>query len=242
MTMEAKPLLTNLSKYLREQGYDLINGPLRNYRLLQLWLKKPGNPAELYYNTLSHAFASDQLLNSQTNSALKVSSRYKNEYKFNMGMSVLEVLLDSFGLNQLALESVFSSGNRVSIAYEGSETIEVPLAHIENYMHTADYLHPNPSLFTHANRDQILLISGMMLAKNLVITIDTDFEISPEFIVEVDKKTQGKLNAFKKSERSIKMISEGKSLFPVAVKAHRLHFDKGHFIKTNLVTDSRAFF
>ncbi len=242
MKMEAKPLLTNLSKHLREQGYDLINGPLRNYKLLQLWLKKPGNPAELYYHTLSHAFSSEQVLTSQINSALKVSARYKNEYQFNMGMSVLDVLLHSFGLNLMELQSVFSSGEKVSIAYEGSETQEVPLAHIENYMHTADYLHPNPSLFSHANRDQILLISGMLLAKNLVITIDTDFEISPEFIVEVDKKTKGALNAFKKSEKSIKMVSEGKSLFPVAVKAHRLHFDKGHFIKTNLVTDNRAFF
>jgi hypothetical protein len=39
----------NLTKTLRHQGYDLIDGPLRNHKLLQLWLKRPYNEIQLYY-------------------------------------------------------------------------------------------------------------------------------------------------------------------------------------------------
>ncbi|MFT5021830.1 MAG: hypothetical protein ACI834_000501, partial [Colwellia sp.] len=226
--MELRPLQSNLSKNLRDQGYDLINGPVRNYKILQLWLKKAGNPAELYYDSLAHAFVSDVVIDIQSNSALKVTSRSKNEYKFNMGMSLLEPLLSTFGLNNLELETLITSGTKISMAYEGSESKEVSIGNVEDYMHTADYLHPNPSLFYHANKDRVMLISGVLLAKNLVITIDTDFLVSPELISKIDKKTNGKLNTFKKNDRSLKMVSEGHVLFPIAVKANRLHFDKGH--------------
>jgi hypothetical protein len=195
--MELRPLQSNLSKNLRDQGYDLINGPVRNYKILQLWLKKAGNPAELYYDSLAHAFVSDVVIDIQSNSALKVTSRSKNEYKFNMGMSLLEPLLSTFGLNNLELETLITSGTKISMAYEGSESKEVSIGNLEDYMHTADYLHPNPSLFYHANKDRVMLISGVLLAKNLVITIDTDFLVSPELISKIDKKANGKLNTFK---------------------------------------------
>ncbi|MFT6722885.1 MAG: hypothetical protein ACJA1V_000949, partial [Flavobacteriaceae bacterium] len=125
--MELRPLQSNLSKNLRDQGYDLINGPVRNYKILQLWLKKAGNPAELYYDSLAHAFVSDVVIDIQSNSALKVTSRSKNEYKFNMGMSLLEPLLSTFGLNNLELETLITSGTKISMAYEGSESKEVSI-------------------------------------------------------------------------------------------------------------------
>lgn len=240
--MSTIKLQSNLSRNLRDQGYDLINGPLRNYKTLQLWLKKPGNPLELYYACLQHAFAADIPLEIGVNEALRVSSRYKNEYNFNIGMSLLNPLLASFGLNNLELETLITSGKSISIAYEGSSSKEIPMGTVEQYLHEADYLHPNPSLFKNANKDHIILISGVLLAKNLIISIETDFEVKPILLAALDKKTDGKLNAFKKSDRVLKMVSEGKNLFPIAVKANRLHFDKGHFIKSNLVTDNRSFF
>ena len=240
--MQTKLSQAKLSKHLREQGYDLIEGPIRNYKLLQLWLKKAGNPAELYYRSVQHAFTSETLLEPTLNASLKVTHRQKNEYKFNMGMSVLDPVLTALGLNNIELESLIKTGKSVSIAYENSETTEVSLGLIEQYLHTADYLHPNPSLFKHANRDQIMIISGVLMAKNLVVNIETDFDVSPSLIASLDQKTAGKLNTFKKNNRALKMVSEGNRLFPIAVKAHRLHFDKGHFVKSNLVTDSRAFF
>ena len=45
----------NLTRLLRKQGYDLIQGPVRNHGLLQLWLKRPLDEADLYYTHIDHA-------------------------------------------------------------------------------------------------------------------------------------------------------------------------------------------
>lgn len=240
--MNEKILQSNLSKNLRDHGYDLIGGPIRSYKLMQLWLKVPANPIELYYAHLSHAFTAKHPLEVHENKALKVSSRYKNEYKFNVGISLLEPLLSAFGLNNLSLETLISAGKSISISYEGSSSEELVMGSLTRYLHGADYLHPNPSLFAHSNKDQLILISGLLWARNLVITIETEKAVSPSLILKLDKKADGKLNTFKKSDTSLKLVSEGKMPFPIAVKANRLHFDKGHFKGSNLVTDSRSLF
>jgi hypothetical protein len=78
-------LQSNLSKNLREHGYDLLGGPIRSYKLLQLWLKVPANPIELYYAHINHAFESKKALEVSENSALKVSSRYKMSIDLMLG-------------------------------------------------------------------------------------------------------------------------------------------------------------
>ena len=52
----------SLKRFLRDQGYDQIDGPVRNHRLLQLWLKKGLNKIELYYSNITHAMKSDVVL------------------------------------------------------------------------------------------------------------------------------------------------------------------------------------
>jgi hypothetical protein len=49
MSRKIKSKNMKLSKFLSEQGYDLIEGPIRNHKPLQLWLKQTFNEAELYY-------------------------------------------------------------------------------------------------------------------------------------------------------------------------------------------------
>lgn len=50
----------------------------------------------------------------------------------------------------------------------------------------------------------------------------------------------GKLDFSMNSESKLKMISKGDSYFPVAVKANRIDFDRGHFDTTTLVTDKQC--
>ena len=70
----------NLTKTLRNQGYDLIEGPVRNHKLLQIWIKRPLNEVQLYYDHLSHAFSSDVVLTEVENTALNVDATTKDEY------------------------------------------------------------------------------------------------------------------------------------------------------------------
>lgn len=232
----------NLTKTLRKQGYDLISGPIRNHQLLQLWLKTPFNDVELYYAHLDHAFTSTVALKSIENPSLQIDATIKDTYGFNIGMSLLQELLNSLGLGAFELSLEVASGKKISISYKGAVTREVPIGELENYFSNADFKHPNKALLRNANRDQLLLITGVLFAKNLVVDIETDVAIDPDLIVKLTDLVAGELNFSKQGSHSLQMVSSGKSFFPIAVKASRVYFDKGHFEKTHLISDNRLFF
>lgn len=232
----------NLTKTLRNQGYDLIEGPVRNHKLLQLWLKKPANDVQLYYSHISHAFVSDAALNEIENTAFNVTSSTKDEYNFNIGVSLLEEILNSIGLGSFEISTKIKSGKKVSISYDNSITKEIPVGEIQNYLATSDFKHPNKTLLQNANKRNILVISGTLLAKNLVVEIETDFSIEADLVASLNEAADAKLDFSMKSENQLKMVSVGSNYFPVAVKADRIDFDMGHFNNTNLVTDNRRFF
>jgi hypothetical protein len=78
----------SLKKYLRQQGYDLIDGPVRNHKPLQLWLKKIFDEVDFYYASIDHAFQSDVLLTEVVNDSLSVNSTKKDDYSFNIGITL----------------------------------------------------------------------------------------------------------------------------------------------------------
>lgn len=232
----------NLTKTLRNQGYDLIEGPVRNHKLLQLWLKKPFNDVQLYYSHINHAFTSDAEMNEIENTALNITSSTKDEYNFNIGVSLLEEILNSIGLGSFEISAKISSGKKVSISYDNSITKEVPIGEIQDYLATSDFKHPNRTLLQNANKRNILVISGTLLAKNLVVEIETDFSLEADLVTSLNESADGKLDFSMNGEGKLKMVSIGTNYFPVAVKADRIDFDMGHFNNTNLVTDNRRFF
>ena len=232
----------NLTKTLRKQGYDLIAGPVRNHQLLQMWLKTPFNHVELYYTHLEHAFTSAVILEPIENPALHIDATTKDTYGFNIGMSLLQELLNSMGLGALELSSELVSGKKISISYEEAVTREIPIGELQNYLSNADFKHPNRALLRNANRDQILLITGVLFAKSLVVSFETDIVIDSAFVKKLTGLVAGELNFSKKDSHTLQMVSTGNFFSPVAVKASRIYFDKGHFDKTDLITDNRMFF
>lgn len=232
----------SLKKYLREQGYDLIDGPVRNHKPLQLWLKKIFDEIELYYSNIDHAFISSVQLNEVTNDALSVNSTKKDDYGFNIGITLLEDILKSLGLGNFELSTKIKSGKKVTISYDNSLTKEYPTGEIENYLSNADFRHNNPALLKNANRNNIIVISGIVFAKNLVVEIETNFDLSAELIASLNSIAEGKLDFTINSQFKLKMVSSGTGYFPIAVKANRIDFDKSSFKKLILVTDNRNFF
>ncbi|MCT4637625.1 MAG: hypothetical protein N4A72_07940 [Bacteroidales bacterium] len=232
----------NLTKTLKENGYDLIESPVRNQKLLQLWLKTPFNRAELYYSNISEAFNSKIELTPIENPALNVNSTTTDNYAFNIGLSVLEDILSSLGIGDINISSDIKSGKNVSISYDNTITKEVPIGLIQNYLFDSDFNHPNRLLLKNANRNNILVVSGVLMAKTINVDIQTNLDINPDIIVKLNKAANGKLNFDKSSNNNIKMTSNSENYFPIAVKADRLDFDKGHFNDSELITDNRSLF
>jgi hypothetical protein len=218
-----------LTNFLSEQGYDIIEGPVRNHKPLQLWLKKPFDEAQLYYASIEHAFTSNVVLTEIENPALSINSTQKDDYGFNIGITLLQEILKTLGLGTFEIANTIKSGKTVTISYDNSVTKEYTIGNIEDYLFSADFLHPNPSLLKNANRNYILIVTGTVFAKNLIVDIETDI-------------ASGKLDFTIGNQNKLRMVSNAEIHFPIAVKASRIDFDRSRFQKLILVTDTNNIF
>ncbi len=231
-----------LTNFLSNQGYDLIEGPIRNQKTLQLWLKKSFSEAELYYANINHAFKSEVVLTEIENPALSINSNHKNDYEFNIGITLLEEILASLGLGAFELSSKITSGKSVTISYDNSITKEYAIGNLEEYLFSADFIHANPSLLKNANQNNIILITGVVFAKSLVVDIETDFSLNANLITTLNQIADGKLDFSTKNNNKLKMVSSENNYFPIAIKASRIDFDRSTFKKLSLISDSRNLF
>ena len=232
----------SLKRTLRKAGYDLIDGPVRNHKLLQMWLKDPGNPPTLYYRDIDHALTSPIELTVVEDPALNVDYKQKETFKFNIGITVLDQLLSSIGLANLGLSVAFGGGKSVSISFRNSKTLTVALGELEAYLGASDFSHPNRPLLDNANRNRILLISGILIAQDFKAVIETNTEFEAELEAKFNEIAEGKATFKRTSETKLAMSSEGNAFIPVAVQAHRLDWDNGEYSDMNLITDNRNIF
>ncbi|MDX6182718.1 hypothetical protein SGQ44_10060 [Flavobacterium sp. Fl-77] len=231
-----------LTQFLTNQGYDLIEGPVRNHKPLQLWLKKSFDEAQLYYGSIDHAFKSDVVLTEIENPALSINTSKKDDYGFNIGITLLQEILKTLGLGAFEISAKIKSGKSVTISYDNSFTKEYAIGNLEEYFFGADFLHPNPSLLKNANQNNILLVTGVVFAKNLVADIETDFAFDAALMANLNEMVEGKIDFTKSAQNKIKMVANGEIHFPVAVKASRIDYDRSRFNKLILVTDSSNIF
>lgn len=232
----------DLTSSLRKMGYDLIESPIRNHKLSQLWIKRDFDKIQMYFDQLTYAFQSDVVLPIHTNDALKVNSLIKNKFNFNIGITVLEEILKTIGISNLDLSGEIKSGKSVNISYDNSTTKEIEIGLLEAFLLNCDFLHPNELLLKNLNRNDVIVTTGILYAKNLIVEIETDFSITTELKAKLTEITEGKLDFSNSTEKKLKMTSETGNFYPIAVKASRLDFDHGKFKQQNLITDSRNFF
>lgn len=232
----------SLRNHLKDQGYDLIDGPIRNHKPLQLWLKKPFNKAELFYDHLSHAFTSSHSLVEVKSEALDVNSSQKDEYAFNIGISVIEELLESLGMGEVSLSSKLERGKKVTVSYSNAITREYPVGELAEFFSTADFNHSNRRLLKHANRNNIIVLTGVMFAKNMEIHVETDFELSAELVADFNEMAKAEMSFSKENERDLKMVASTNNFFPIAIRGSRLDYDKGVFSDLRQITDNRDLF
>jgi hypothetical protein len=230
-----------LQNHLNKSGYDLIDGPIRNHKLLQIWIKENLNPAELYYENISHAFTSPVKLKAEKDPGLIVDEDIKSEYAFNIGLTLLKETLQSMGLPPLGLETVFQSGKKLSISYKNTVSESVPVGKLVDFLQQADFLHPNPLLLRSANRNNLLIITGVVTAEQLVVEMETNKKLTNKEILALSKASKNRID-FSTTKNNKTKMTAGQGKFPIAVKAARIDFDKGVFKGLGLVTDGRDLF
>lgn len=232
----------SLTNDLKRSGYDLIQSPVRNHKLLQLWNKKAFDEISYYYEQVSEAFNSPIQLDVVQNAALSVNATQKEEYSFNIGVTVLQALLQALGLGTLQIDTHIKSGKKITISYDHSITKEVPLGKIDEYFAAADFKHRNPQLLKNANRNNLHIINGVLYASSLVVEIDTDFNITADLVAELNNIAGVKAGFQKSAEQKLKITSEGNERYPIAVKAYKLAFVVGKYKRAILVTDTKNLF
>jgi len=231
-----------LEKFLSDQGYDLIEGPVRAADIRQLWLKKSFNEVEILEKDIDAVFNSPQVLDVQESKALNVNSSLKDTFQFQIGASVLDDRLSEIGLGDADFTSKFKSGKSISISYDEAFVKELYRGQIERYLERADFKYKSRLLLKNLNRNNVLIISGIMYAKNLITEFESSSDIDADLEAELNAFGEGKLKFNKTSHKKMRMEAGDGNPFPIAIKAHRFRYRNGRFINLNLLTDNRDLF
>jgi hypothetical protein len=154
---------------------------------------------------------------------------------------VVQEWMQATGLPAIDFSQAIGSGTSVSISFEQTMAEMVPIGDLTAFFSNADFLHPNPVLLRHANRNNILVITGIVTAAHLVAEINSTEKITTKAINALKKQSDNSIGFSLNKQNTLKMVA-GKGRFPIAVKASRIDFDKGRFNGLGMVSDGRDWF
>lgn len=232
----------SLKKTLQKNNYDLLEGPKRNQNLLQVWIKKDTDRIALYDSSISKVFEQPFPEAAIETPALSVTSNDKEEFDFNAGMGFVKNALIQLKIADADIDSQIKSGKSVTVSYNNSYTKEVSQLDIERYLSKINANTFIPSLQKELNRDNLIVITGVIFAKNLNFTIDSNHAIDAAVEANLNKIGKGKISFKQTGQNQITLTAGAEKEFPIAVKAYRMRFAKGQLKGLKLVTDNRNFF
>jgi hypothetical protein len=227
----------NLTRLLRKDGFDLIDGSVRNHKLLQIWKVKATDSLQLYADHIDKIFDGRTYLNAdpEPSLVLPIDSTKVDTYNFRTGLFMLNPLLKALNLGKLDVRGSVTKARRVNISFDQTDLLEINPEEVDSYIYDADVR--RDLYLKDLNRNNYIVITGLMRARKLVVEIESKTENAIELNAEIKDAIDGNIQFNSSGDRKIRMEHEGEP-FPVAVKAHRIHFDKGQFVNTVLVTDS----
>ncbi|MDH4473206.1 MAG: hypothetical protein QE487_11410 [Fluviicola sp.] len=229
----------NLTKNLKNGGYDLIGSITRNHKPLQIWEKKAFNEIDLLED-ISKVFKSEVTLHEIENPGLNVDFLQKDEFNLNVGASALDVILSSFGLGDMNLATNLAITKTISIGFTDTYSVEYKRRNLEDYFNhdSIDFSGYNKDFYLQLRRDNFYLISGVIYAKGLEISLETETAISAEIEAEFMKVIDGNIEFSKTSQKQINLRSNNEEHVPVAVKVHRLRYNGETFRRLEIVSDT----
>jgi hypothetical protein len=234
--------MADLSSALKANGYDFVDGPTRNQKILQIWRKRSFNSVELTYDTISHAISSPVDLTIVSDPAMSVVSTSSQNFKFNIGLTFLKNVLEKIGAGKAGLDAKITTGEKISISYDESFSETVAIGQLIEYFKKGDFNHLNENLYKDLKRDNLLVISGAIYAKNLKAKIESNVEITTAIQAEILEVTDGKVSLDRVQEGTIQLTADLGKNFPVAVKYNRIKYGHGSFKDLPLLSDNKEWF
>jgi hypothetical protein len=232
----------DLIKHLSKSGYDLIDGPIRNHQPLQLWLKQGANRPELYFEHITQVFKHPKELVVDQDLTMNVEATHQVEHDFTVGVAVLKDLMLGIGGTPFDISTGIQTGQKISIKYKDAYTASVGIGSLTSFLAESNLVEQNENFIRQLNSNNVLLISGVVFAKQLVMDIATDRDLDVSWVAKLKNAKDPKLSFSLENKRQLKMTTNGAKEFPIAIKASRLDFDQGKFKGMRLVTDNRNFF
>jgi hypothetical protein len=232
----------DLIKHLSKSGYDFIDGPIRNHQPLQLWLKQGANRPELYFDHINQVFKNPNILEIDEDPTLNVEATHQVEHDFTVGLAVLKELMQGIGGTPFDISTGIQTGQKISIKYKDAYTASVSIGRLAAFLSESTLEDVSEHFMHHLNANQVLLITGVVFAKQLVMDVSTDRDIDINWVAKLKAAKDPKLSFSLENKRQLKMTTSGTKEFPIAIKASRLDFDQGEFKQMRLVTDNRNFF
>lgn len=230
----------NLTKILRADNYDLIDGSSRKHQLLQVWYKSPTKGVEHYADTLHELFTSPHPLDPVSRPALNVSEEASESYKWKIGATVSKDLLESIGIPGLDLSKLVRNGKSVKVKYNQPVEHYLPRRALELFFPHVDLKKVDSELLSHANRMRLFIITGIIQAENFSIALESDRESELEVDSGLANVLHGKFNIERESSQRLILQPAHTAAIPVAVQTYRLDFYKGNY-RTLLLNERDLF-
>ena len=227
----------SLERKLREANYELIDNPIRNKRELQLWVNKLMDKPTLYCEHINDIFRNSMELTPLHSPGLSINSSDVKTHQFTTGISLVKNVLDKMNLGKGDIDSIIKTGRSVQISYDKSEVPEYPKYMLEKYIIESEFDRNNHLLKEDLNRDNILLISGMVYAKNFSAKIETNFDITTTIEADLKQILNSKVEVGVTDKNILMIKAEDEERIPIAVQIFKLRFKRGEFKGMRLITD-----
>jgi hypothetical protein len=235
--------MEDLTKKLREAGWDYLGGATREQRLLQVWKKRMGDEIQLEFSSIQDAFENNAIsLPINKTDALNITSNASKKYDFLAGVDILDDLLEKSNLGKLKIGTKISYGKTINISYEGAFTENIDLGKLNQYFSEAKLLFNNKPFLKDLNRDNFIIITSVLYANNLRAVIETKANNSTELDTVITGIVGGEIKINKDSDSKLTITAPTGRALPIALKYHKIKYDDGVFDDTVQVSDSKDYF
>jgi hypothetical protein len=231
-----------LKQILRDQAYDLVEGPERGFAPLQLWRKKSFQKIEPYEGNIQEIFGIDNQLTEHPARVTNINFSNHQDFEFKHGVSVLKTLLEKLNLGDLGGELSGKIDRKITASYSGCQSRKVYPRDLIQYFEKADLTSAGNSFLDDANKDNFIVITGVMEATDIQWVLESTIDLKSELKTTIKKMVDLNLKHDFLNEKKLELTFEGVEPLVFAVKASRLVCKKDQFHELKPVSDNRRWF